>query len=88
MTITFTGDYQTGTIDDTFQSLDPTETYLRTNQDPLAKDATAYSLASLGLTAGTWVYMSVEGDFDAGNGSGDVEDRMTGVFSESDTLLD
>lgn len=88
MTITFYGDYQTGSIDDTFQSLDPTETYLRTNQDPLAKDATAYSLASLGLTAGTWINMSVEGDFDTGSGSGDVQTGMTAVFSDSAILLD
>jgi hypothetical protein len=67
--------------------LDPRATYLRTNNDAGAHNATAYSLASLGLTPGGWCRIEQTGDWRPSNSHADASRGMLGIFSTSSTLL-
>jgi T5SS/PEP-CTERM-associated repeat protein len=67
--------------------INPNATYLRTNADPLAIDAIAINLATLGIAAGDLISIEQSGEYD-GNGAaagGDAFD-LVGVFSTSTTL--
>jgi hypothetical protein len=81
----------------TIISLDPRATYLRTNEpvSSPALDATAYSLAALGFSAGDVIRIQILGDWQGGSGlssSGtpytDTLTASRAVFSTSSTLLD
>jgi hypothetical protein len=65
-------------------TLDPTATYLHTNDDN-AKNATAYSLAALGFAPGETVTFTEVGGWN--NGIGTVYYSLNAVFSGSDVLL-
>jgi len=84
MTISFTGSFQ-DFVETTFVSVDPADTYLHTNSDPLAGDAVAIDLSALGLSAGMLVQFNVveETYFD---GTSDVYPVMGGVFSATSTI--
>jgi hypothetical protein len=65
-------------------TLDPTATYLHTNNDN-ADNATAYSLATLGFAPGQMVTFTEVGGWN--NGQGTVYYGLDAVFSASDVLL-
>jgi hypothetical protein len=65
-------------------TLDPTATYLHTNNDN-AGDATAYSLSTLGFAPGQTITFTEVGGWNNGNGS--TYYSVDAVFSGSDVLL-
>jgi cysteine-rich repeat protein len=69
--------------------LDPTATYLRTNADPGAADATPIDLASLGIAPGDRIVLGHVGNYINGQFSfaGDAVIATLAVFSGSATLL-
>ena len=67
-------------------TIDPRETYLRTNQDS-AYDAAPLSLAELSLFPGDFIRLQQFGDFRPGTHLTDTNSNMLAVFSASDTLL-
>lgn len=67
-------------------SIDPSATYLHTNQDS-SKDAIAIDLAALGITPGTHLRLRQPGDYDLGP-TGDNYTHLIGIFSATATLLD
>ena len=71
---------------DTF-SLDPTNTFLFTDQDHPGTDAIPIELSTIGFTAGDYVSLSAMGDFDFGPGDDDKERNFIAVFSGSSALL-
>ena len=67
-------------------SIDPSGTYLRTNQD-CAKDATPFLLTELSLVPGDFIRLQQFGDFKAGTSHSDTSKGMIAVFSGSNVLL-
>lgn len=67
-------------------SIDPTSTYLRTNQDS-AKNATAFLLSEMSLVPGDFIRLQRFGDFKLGTSYDDTGTGMIAVFSGSNILL-
>ncbi len=67
-------------------SMLPTDTFLRTEQDPGATLSFAIPLQAAGVLAGDWLRLRMVGDWDAGGG-GDVQRELIGVFAGGSTLL-
>lgn len=67
------------------ERIDPRETYLRTENDPDALDASKISLGSLGLEAGDRIRIRFTGSYEAGGQRGRVEGGL-GVFSANGDL--
>lgn len=67
-------------------SVNPSSTYLHTNQDA-SGDAVAIDLAALGITPGTHLRLHNPGDYDLGPYD-DQWVTMIGIFSATSTLLD
>lgn len=68
----------------------PRSTYLLTNNDPLAIDSTAISLADYGISPGNLIRVERFGSYDVGAQPpffGDVLDGFSAVFSSSSILL-
>jgi len=70
-----------------FITLDSSATYLHTNDDP-ANNATAYSLASLGLTPGQTITLTEVGTYSRGPGYANIYTDLNAVFSSTNVLLD
>ncbi|MEM9539076.1 MAG: PEP-CTERM sorting domain-containing protein [Cyanobacteria bacterium P01_E01_bin.42] len=68
--------------------VDPAATYLYLTDDPLALDAVAIDLTSLGISGGDFITLEQLGDFSfrTANNSPDIITGMTGVFSTSADL--
>ena len=87
MTISSTGDTKLGGTS-LHIIINPKATYLRTNGDASALNATAINLTALGIAAGDILVIEQTGDFDP-DGAGAATDSatgMAGVFSTSVTL--
>jgi hypothetical protein len=69
-------------------SLDPTSTFLRTNQDSGASNPSVINLTNLGLMAGDWVYLEQIGDFVGAAGNEDVATGTIAIFSSDSQVLD
>ncbi|MFN0194178.1 MAG: beta strand repeat-containing protein [Aestuariivirga sp.] len=88
MTITTTGNSRIGGTS-LHIVINPKATYLRTNADPAAVNATAINLSALGIAAGDVLALEATGDYDAdGAGAvfGDTSGDVSAVFSSSSTL--
>jgi hypothetical protein len=66
--------------------LSPLDTFLRTQQDPAARDSLALPIQAWGVQPGDWLRLRALGDWDAG-GTGDIMRELVGVFAGGGTLL-
>ena len=68
--------------------IDPATSFIRTHNDPYAKNAIPIALEPLGIRAGEEILLERLGDFSAwSNPNRDYVESMMGVFSSSDELL-